>query len=335
MVLDEAGLMMQMLTGYLNSQIVHAAATFSLAEHLANGPASADEIAKAADTNPLATFRFLRACVALGLVKHDGESRFSTTALLNTLRKDNPRGLHGLALAFPAPGHWLPWGRLTEAIRTGRSQAVPALGMEIWDYFATQPEESAAFTEALENYSAAILEELANIIDVDATSTAADIGGASGQLLLGLLRRSSRLRGIVFDRPDVVASAMAAAKACGLEDRVTAIGGNFLESVPEADLYILKYVLCDWSDADCIRILKNCRHAMRPSGRLIVIELLIGNLDELGPVALTDLTMMVVNSGGRQRTLAEFQTLLEAADFRVARVCLTTTPASIIEATTL
>ena len=157
--------MIQMITGYWVSQVVHAAATFSLADHLAKGPATAEDIASAEGTDPWATFRLLRTCASLGMVTYDGRSRFAATSLLDTLRKENLKSLRGLAVSLPAPGHWLPWGRFTDAVKTGQSQTVPALGAGIFEYFATHAAEAAAFTEAMTSLTSTVLEQTTRVID--------------------------------------------------------------------------------------------------------------------------------------------------------------------------
>ena len=98
--------MMEMINGYWITQIVNAAATYALADHLAKGPAAAAEIAEMANTDPSATFRLLRACASLGLVTYDGECRFTATSLLNTLRTDNAQSLRDLAMLMAGPGNW-------------------------------------------------------------------------------------------------------------------------------------------------------------------------------------------------------------------------------------
>jgi hypothetical protein len=118
---NDADRMMQMITGYWVTQVVHAAATFSIADHLAKAPATAEDIAGAEGTDPSATFRLLRTCASLEMVKYDGNSRFAGTSLLDTLRKDNPQSLRAIAVSWPLPGHWLPWGRFAEAVRTGKA----------------------------------------------------------------------------------------------------------------------------------------------------------------------------------------------------------------------
>ena len=328
---DNTDRMMRMITGYWVTQIVHAAATFSFADHLARGPATAHDIAGAERTDPSATFRLLRACASLGMVTYDGDSRFAATSLLDTLRKDNPQSLRGFAMSMPAPGHWLPFGRFTDAVKTGLSQTVAALGTGLFEYFAINAAESAAFADAMTSLTSTIAEETAQVIDTSGVKIVADVGGAGGAMLHALLRVHPHLQGILFDRPNVVQIASAEAARLGLQERVTAVGGDFFESVPDADLHILKHILHDWDDPACIRILKNCRRALRPGGRVAVIELFLDDVGERSVAPLYDVTMMVMGSG-RERSLAEYRSLFEAAGLRAAKVIETKTPMVILEA---
>jgi O-methyltransferase domain/Dimerisation domain len=282
--------MMQMLTGYWVTQIAGAVATYSIADHLAKGPATAEQISTIEGIDPAAALRLLRACASLGLVTSKGKT-FSETPLLGTLRADVAGSLHGFAIAWSAPGHWLPWGRFVDSVRTGEPQLVPALGAKL----------------------------------------AIDIGGASGTLVHGLLMANLELHGIVLDLPDVVPNATAAAAALGLAGRSRAMAGDFFTNAPEADIYLLKFVLHDWNDEEAVRILKTCRHAMRPGGRVIVIEMLLGEFGEPGIAPLMDLNMMVLFAG-RERTLAEYSGLLKDAGLRFSKSIPIRSPIVAIEA---
>ena len=158
-----------------------------------------------------------------------------------------------------------------------------------------------------------------------------EIGGASGAMLRALLRVHPHLRGIVFDRPNVIASASAAAVEFGLQERVTTVGGDFFQCVPGADLYLLKHILHDWDDAACICILCNCRRALRPGGRAALIELLLGEIGEPSLAPIFDVTMMVM-SPGRERSLVEYKRLFEAAGLHATNVIPTKAPMTILEA---
>jgi O-methyltransferase domain len=322
--------MWQMLTGFFVTQIAGAVATYSIADHLAKGPATAAEISKIAGIDPIAAFRLLRACASLGLVTCDGRT-FSATFLLNTLRRDVPGSLHSYAIAWSAPGHWLPWGRFLDSLLTGEPQTVPTLGAKLWDYYAENLEESLAFTHAAHTFNSGIADEVARVVDTSTAKLAVDIGGASGALLYSLLMANSQLHGLVLDRPDVVPSAIAAALALGLAERSMALAGDFFTYVPEADIYLLKSILHDWNDEEAVRVLKGCQQAMRPGGRVIVIERLLGEIDEPGLAPLTDLNMMVLLTG-RERTLPEYCGLLKDADLRFSKSTPIRSSMAVIEA---
>jgi O-methyltransferase domain len=325
------GQMMGFIMGYFQTQIAGAIANYSIADHLAKGPATADEIAKWEGINPQATFRLLRACASLGLVTCDG-TRFTATPLLGTLRRDVPGSLHSLAAAWVAPGHWLPWGKLSEALRTNAPQTFPTLGGSLWDYYKQRPEEGAAFTHAMHGFTSGLVKDVVQVLDTSNLKLAADIGGASGTLLYGLMAANPHLHGIVVDLPDTVGNAEKAARELGLSNRSTAVPGNFFEHVPAADLYLLKHILHDWSDDEAVSILNRCRESILPGGKIAVIEILLGEMGEppFGP--LMDLNMMI-ECTGRERTLDEYRRLIEKAGFHFSKVKPIRPPMVVIEAT--
>ncbi|AXC10446.1 O-methyltransferase [Acidisarcina polymorpha] len=323
--------MFQMIVGYAISQIVRNAAVFSFAEHLALGPKTAAEIAQAESLNLDATFRLMRACASLGLMTYQEDSGFTATPLLRTLHKDDPNSLRGTALAQPASGHWLPWGRLSDAIRSGQPQDVAALGCKTWEHFAKTPADAEAFTQFMEASSLGISREAAGLLDTRSISVAVDVGGASGTLVHALMKANAALQGVVFDLPHIVPAAMKAAGKLGLDDRFSVAAGDFFSSVPPADLYLLKWILHDWDDDACISILKNCRRSINPGGRIVLIEMVIEEIGAPGITTLVDLTMLVLH-GGRERSLQEYKTLLNAAGFQFTTSTATATPFVLIEA---
>jgi len=216
-------------------------------------------------------------------------------------------------------------------MRTSQPQTVPALGAAIWDYYAQQRKEGTAFTNAMHGFTSGVAQEVARLVDTSTAKLAVDIGGSSGTLVHSLMTANPQLHGIILDLPDVVPSATAAAAGLGLAQRSSVLAGDFFASVPEADLYLLKHILHDWNDGQSVRILENCRRAMRPSGRVIVIELLLGEIGEPGPAPFMDLNMMVMLPG-RERTLSEYRALLKQAGFRLDKSSPTRSSMAVIEA---
>ena len=330
---DYSSAMFNMILGHVAAQVVHCAALFSLADHLADGPAAAETIACAEGLDAGATFRLMRACTAFGLVTYSKEAGFTGTPLLATLRRDDPRRLRAGAIALTSHGHWAPWGQLAEAIRTGKPRAEATLGCDLFDYFAKPAgaAEAEAFSQFLVGISSAVSAEAARLIDTRKVSLAVDVGGASGSLVHALMNANPALRGTVLDLPHVAIQAAKAADALGLSDRFSFVAGDFRNAVPPADLYLLKHVLHDWADATCDSILQNCRRGLRPGGHVIVIELLADDIEPTPLFAQFDLSMMVV-CGSKERTLDEYKGLLAAAGLRFVRATATETPLFLIEA---
>ena len=312
--------MMGMVTGFWVTQTVRAAALYNLADHLAAGTDTAEAIAEAESTDPDATRRLLRTCASLGLMTSEDGRHFTGTSLLSTLQQDDPRSLRHFAISQAAPGHWLSWGRFPDAVRTGRHQVTAAHGeANIFDYFARHLDEASFFTEAMGNLSRADALDIAAVLDTKDTALAMDIGGAGGDVVRAMMRANPELTGGVFDLPHIVPAAEQAAKSEGLGGRFTAVGGDFFESVPAADLYVLKYILHDWDDASCVRILRNCRASLVSGGRIAVVDLLVGEIGQPGLAPLMDMNMLGM-TGGREREIAEFDSLFTAAGLRRVKV---------------
>lgn len=325
--------MLDIILSASRCQAVRCVAEFSLADHLANGPKTAEAIAYAEGLNAEATFRLMRACTSFGLMTYDSEVGFSATPLLNTLRRDDQASLRSLAVAQLGRGHWLPWERLPQAIRTGKPQTRTALGVEGWEFYQSESgaHEAEAFTQSMKVLAEAFAVEAARLVSTVGVDLALDVGGASGTLVHALMEAKPDLHGAVLDLAHVIPSAEKAAEAKHLQDRFRVFPGNFLQQVPPADLYLLKSVLHDWADEACLVILQNCRRATAPGGRLILAEII---LDETVPSAfgsIADLTMLAM-LGGRERTFVEYDRLLGETGFLVTGTTVTVTPFSLIEA---
>jgi hypothetical protein len=328
---DPSKQMFQMVTGFWVTQIVHGAAVADYAEHLRGGPLTADELAARSSMNPPAVFRHLRACASLGLVTYDGKA-FASTPLLDTLRRGHPKSLRGFALSQPAPGHWQPWGRFVNALRSGERQTVATLGTEIFDYFARTPSEADAFTEAMDGLTTAVAQEVARIVDTERVERVVDVGGASGALLVPLLEANPLLKATLFDLPNIIDGEAFAGVPAPILHRLDKVGGDFFRGVPAADLYLLKWILHDWDDEQCLTILRNCRKAIAPGGRIAIVELVLGSSAESNLAALMDINMLVMLTG-RERSFAEYGNLLAEAGFGDMAMTATSTPMSVITAT--
>jgi len=319
---------LEMANGFWVSQIVRTAADLNIAEHLHDGPVSSADIAAAEDADPAATYRLMRACVSLGLLAYEGD-RFAGTPLLSALHKDSPLSVKSYALAQTAPGHWLTWGRTTDAVRKGHSQAREALGGTIFEYFQDHPQEGALFSAAMTNLSAPVIAEAVEVLDLAGVRSVVDVGGADGAFVHALMERHPHLSGTVLELPHAVPGAGAAAKRRGLEGRLSAVAGDFLAAVPAGDLYLLKYIIHDLDDASAVRVLRNCREAMSAGGRVVVVDMIIDEQDS-GPGPLMDIAMLTMLSS-LERTARQFDALFDGAGLRRVRTTSLQVPYGLME----
>jgi hypothetical protein len=307
--------LMQMISGYWVTQIVRTAVDLSIPDHLATESLTPEEIAERESSDPRTTYRLLRACASLGLVAYEGDRRFSGTPMSELLRSGVPNTLRELALVWAGPSHWRPWERMPEAVRKGGTQIEAVLGTDFFSYLAERPEEAALFSTALAGVNDQLNRLVAATIDTTNVSVAVDVGGATGALIRGLLQRNPALRGLNLDLPVNAATARQEAEKDGVADRFEAVAGDFFQAVPAADLYLLKAVLHDWSDEQCVRILRNCRASARLGARAMVVENVIGEIGAPGIEPLADMHMLAM-SPGQERDLPEFDALFAASGWR-------------------
>jgi SAM-dependent methyltransferase len=325
-----AAQMLEMIRAYWISQIVGTFARLGIPDHLAREPLAAGQLAQLIACHPGATERLMRAALELGLVVAAPGARFSLTALGETLQFDVPGSVRESAIALTSPGHWLPWGKLGEAVRTGRCQTAETLGADLFDYYADNPSEGRSFTDAMSETSAQVADAIARVVDTSAAKLVIDIGGASGTLIAALLNRNPVLVGTIFERPHALPCAKVAIAERGLSFRCSAVEGDFFVAVPDADIFLLKSIIHDWDDDQSLRILTNCARALRPKGRVILIERLLTDGVATGPVSLVDVNMLAVLPG-RERTEREYADLVARAGLRLDRITGSVPPFSIIE----
>jgi hypothetical protein len=297
-----------------------AAANLGIPDQLAHGPKTAEEVAKAIGADAAAVYRLMRAIVSVGVLTAEPEHRFALTPLGTALRSDVPGSMRSFLIAEMAPGHWLPWGNLEDAVRTGRPSAPKALGMDAWEYYKRNPDEGFHFAEAMSGMSHMAMQAVLESYSFIGARKIVDVGGSHGAFVAAVLQREKTARGVLFDRPEVIDGAAATLEKAGVIDRVDCVGGSFFDSVPAGgDVYLLKHILHDWNDHECVKILRNVREAMALDGRVVVVEMLITDNGPPSPAPLLDLNMLVMLTG-MERTSDDFTALFAKAGLKLHTV---------------
>jgi hypothetical protein len=321
---------MRLINGYQLSQALHVAANLGVADELRDGPKSYDALAQACGAHPASLYRLLRALASAGLFRETSNKEFSLTPLGVCLTNDAPGSRRNYARWIGTPGQWRSWGNLLHSIKSGESATRFTHGMDAWTYRMQNPEERAVFDSAMTGNSRSDAQAVLEAYDFSKFGCVVDVGGGQGLLLKEILLACPAIRGVLFDQPQVVASADQVLASAGLAPRCQIVAGSFLESVPEhGDVYVMKAILHDWDDRAAIDILRTCRRAMSLTATLVVIEQVIGPPNEIAEGKFSDLNMMI-QYGALERTGQEFHDLLKSAGFVMTEIIPTRSPLSIV-----
>ncbi|MCO1576638.1 acetylserotonin O-methyltransferase [Crossiella sp. SN42] len=294
--------------GFAYTHVLRVTLELGLPELLAEGPRELTELDAATETHPPSLSRLVRALVALGLAE-ERDGLLHLSELGQCLRREVPGSIRGVVELALDPVLSQAWTELTHTVRTGETAFDRVHGHGLFEHLDRDPAAAAAFHRVMAGSTRMVAPALAAAYDFSGVSTLVDVGGGDGTLLAALLTAHPHLRGTVYDTEAAVSAAPALLTAAGVADRAIALGGDFFTGVPEgADRYLLKSILHDWPDEDSVTILRHCRAAMRPEGRVVVIEpVLPVDLREPGALSavMSDMQMLALTPG-RERTLAEF-----------------------------
>lgn len=321
------------ILGFRTAAVLHVAATLDLTGHLADGPLAVSELAVRAGADADALRRLMRALAALGVYREEPGDVFAMTPLGEALAVGHPSALHATAANVGRPYIWNAWADLEHSIRTGENAFEHLNGQDVWTHREQHPDDGAAFDRAMTAQTATLSRSVATAYDFSAMRSVVDVAGNHGSLLAAVLRSAPECRGVLFDVPHIIEAAREWLAAEGVADRCEAVAGDFFEAVPAGhDAYLLKSILHDWGDADCVRILTTIRAAMASSARLLIVERLIGPPNTGLETKLSDLNMLVM-PGGRERAADEFAALAEQAGLHLQRVIDTSTDFFVLEVT--
>ncbi|WP_371679607.1 methyltransferase [Streptomyces sp. NBC_01276] len=309
--------------GFIPAQMIHVAGRLGLPDLLARQGLTAGELAERTGAHAPSLRRLLRGLASLGLVEEAEGGVFRLTPAGTPLRADVPGSVRPMLMPYFDQAIWAAWGRLLDTVRTGEPSVESVTGGPVFAHFASEPGLAAEFHAAMAVSAGAEASAIAQLYDFTGVDTVVDVGGGSGALLAGVLGHHPRLRGVLVDTPTGVSGAPGTLASAGVSDRCEISARDFFESVPAGgDLYVIKSVLHDWDDERCVRILRNCRLAMKDTARVLIVEIVApaamdAATDPFLPVS--DLNLLVLTRG-RERTEEEFARVLGAAGLRLTRI---------------
>jgi hypothetical protein len=330
--LPPAAVLMQLLSGSLVAQAISAAAHLRIADHLSGDPRTAVDVARAASVHAPSLYRLMRALAMVGvLVEHEGE-RFTLTPVGECLRSDTTGSQRAMAMMLGRPWRLATLGELSHSVQTGGGAFHKVFGVGAFEWFAEHTEEGAIFNDAMTSGSAPTADGVARAYDFSAFERVADVGGGHGALLAAILRAHPATRGVLFDLPHSVEGARKLLDAAGVAARTEIVSGSFFDGVPAGcDAYVMKHIIHDWSDEKCAIVLRRCREAMRPGGRVLVVESIVPPRGVPSFAKLLDLQMLLTTDSGKERTERELAELFTSAGLELQRIVPTPFRVSIAE----
>ena len=320
------------IEAYHASALAYAAVKLGLPERMGARPWTAEALATELGLSPPHILRFLRGLVTLGICEEHSDGSFALTSLGQSLKPGSPSRL-GEKVMIVVEQYWQPWADLVSTLQTGAPAFDHVFGTDVWAWRNENFRGGDIFAAYVASETFAGAGPIVEALDLSGVGSIADIGGGHGGLLAAILQAHPGMRGILFDLPETIIGAKRFLKSHGVLERVTLVGGDFVAEIPvEADLYVLKSVLQHWDDLGVRALLESCRDAMPARARLAIVERLLPEAASGDPGAvMLDLHMMVI-TGGRARTLQEFERLLAEASLALSKMYATSSGLSVIEA---
>lgn len=312
--------MMKIISTKWLAKPIYVAAELGIADLLTEGPKSIEEIAEKTETYTPYLYRLMRTLASFGIFKQRKDKTFMLNSMAECLKTEVMRSI---VLMFHSDWHDKAWNKLLQSIRTGKTAFDMAHGMSAFEWFKKNPEQAKVFNEANAVKAKRSHRAIVDLYNFKKTETVIDIGGGYGALLFEILKVNPHLKGIIADLPYVLKSTEQIIKKQKFNNRCTTIDCDFFQKIPaEGDLYIMSHILHDWDDQQCQVILKNCNKAMKKYTKLLIIEMIVPKKNKPSITQLLDIEVMVMG-GGKERTKAEFNKLLNSTGFSLNKIIST------------
>jgi len=319
---QDAERLMQLASGMAFTAALQPIVRMGVPDVLANGPLPVSEIAAKTNNNPDALYRVMRLLASVGVFAELPGKTFALTSVSDLLRSDVPGSMRSMVLWVSNPFHFKVWSEMAHSIRTGQPAVEKVCGQSCFEAIFGDSEVAYDFNTAMTGFSRQIAPALLENYDFSAINVLMDIAGGHGAILCEVLSKYSKMKGILFDLPNVIQEANCHICSLKLDDRCQTIAGDFFQEIPRgADAYYMQHILHDWADEAALKILGHVRRALegKKDGRLLVVESIVREDSALTPAKWIDIEMLLM-PGGRERTEKEWRELFGRAHFEVTQI---------------
>jgi len=331
---DVRARLLSLINASWTTQALSVATQLRLPELLRDAPQTVEVLAQATHCHQPSLLRLLRALISIEVLTEKADGSFALTRA-GKLLVDVPGSLAAWAV-FSGTRSWAAWAGLEQSVRDGESIRKRTSGANGFHHLENDREGARLFNRAMVDLTQPVARAVVRTVDFSGMRLIVDVGGGYGELIATILAERPFLRGILFDLAHATNAASERLAGAGVDRRCAIVTGSFFEAIPgEADAYLLKSVLHDWDDDAAVQILRNCQRAMQPHAKLLVIERIapehFSSSARDQDIARSDL-IMLIGTGGRERTEREYGAMLEAVGLRITRSLTLSGPYSVIQA---
>jgi hypothetical protein len=276
----------------------------------------------------------LRALATIGAFAEVAPGTYALTPMSDMLRSDHPSQMREMSMFMSHPFHLNVFRELPYTLATGKPAMDKVFGMPCFEALQSMPDVQEHFQKAMTSFSRQIAPAVLAVYDFAGIDTLMDVAGGHGWTLCEILSRHPKLKGILFDMPEVIEHEQCTTCILNLSGRCKRVGGNFFEDIPAgADAYYMQHIIHDWDDERALKILGNVHRALQgvPNGRVLVVDSVLPEGPEPHFGKMLDIEMLML-PGGKERTEPEWRALFDQAGFRLARIVPTKMPKSVLEA---
>ena len=335
LTVPDATIVLDLLEAFRRSKTMFTAVSLGVFDTLSAGPKSIDDLSRELSANADSLARLLDACIGLKLLQKRSGLYENTPVASTYLTATSPRRLTGY-IQRSNDMMWRLWGNLDDAVREGTARWKQTYGWEgpIFSHFFKTEEDKREFLMGMHGFGLISSPHVVAAFDLSRFTRLADLGGATGHLAIAACQRYPNLRAVVFDLPEAIALAQDIVGASNVSDRIEIRAGDFfVDPLPAADLYAVGRILHDWSEEKVLRLLRRMHDALPPDGAVLIAEKLLDD-DKSGPswAQMQNLNMLTCTEG-KERTLAEYESLLKQVGFANVLGCRTTSPLDAVLAT--
>ena len=326
--------LMQMAGGYIFTAALYPIAKLKIADLLTDGPLPVTELAQKSGSNQDGLYRVLRLLASAGVFAESAGKVFALTPMSNCLRANAPDSLRDMVLWMGNRFHFKVWAEMSYSIETGKPAVELVYGKPCFDVIFGDPEIAFDFNMAMTGFSRKIAPVLVEAYDFSGIGTLMDVAGGHGAILCEVLSRYPAMKGILFDMPNVIEEATCHICSLKMDHRCETVTGDFFEQIPAgADAYYMQHIIHDWADEPALKILANCRRALkgRKDGKLLIVDAVVPETSEPHFSKILDLEMLLM-PGGRERTEGEWRDLFDKAGLEITRIVPMQAAESVIEA---